>query len=609
MPLAPLFALALASPGPVGVEADAPAGVEAALLEPLPAGTTLERVETHAEYVRYYLRAERAFVLEVTPDRDGQPVGPGGGAALGGRRDLWVDAARFVGARLPRVVAQAGARLADHPPTFAPEKPRGAEARADDAPPWEPLPEWRWRPLHAVVVPFLALLAWFLPRDRVAVAAGLGALAVRAALSAPTVLLGGDAAYERLLRARGLWDPDPYYGETWPALLGLAWRALGRPDHFVHAANIGFSALTVAWTVALARRAGLSGRGVAGAAVLLAAHPLAVAVAGMEDVFVLVGLLQVVAVASALGPPREAWLSALAIGLVAHLRPEQGAFALVPLGVLAWRRAWAPLVLALALCGWRWAEILASAGAVGTGAGILGWSRWADPRFLADLVAVGRHHPAVLLDPTRSPLALAVLVLLGALGARRDRRLAAPLAALLVPLLVVLPKTTPLADPVRFQLPGLAFAAVLAGAALAPLARPRLVAWGAALAASLWFARAPLDGRWAWAHEYTFLRAHLRDMPDDALVLYRPDQDPFRQFGRWADAVSPGRWRPLGSTPVVEGALYWRGFADAAAATWPPMPCAFEPLAVTAASSATDGWVVLPPGPLEIGLYRVGGCE
>ena len=617
---------------PTTADTDAADTDAAALLGPLPAGTTLERVETHAEFRRYYLRADRAYVLEATPHREGTPVCTGGGVDLWVRLDLSEDAESFVWDPLPPVVTEACARLATHAPVFGPPLEHKTEYQAPltDGAPWQPLPPWRWRPLHAVVIPFLALLVWLVPRDRTALAAGLLALAVRVGLSPTTVLLGGDAAYERLLRARGLWDPDPYYGETWPSLLGLLWKATGQPEPFVHAANIGFSALTVVFIVALARRVGASPFAAAAAGVLLAAHPLVVAVAGMEDLFVLVGLLQVVAVTYALGPlaapagptsraaRAEPWAAALAVALLAHLRPEQAVFALVPLGLLAWRRAWGPLAVAVALCGWRWAEILGTAGAVNGGADLLGWSRWTNPGFLRQFLVLGPYNPALLLAPTRSPFALVVLVALGALGARHaaTRRLAVPLAALVLPLLVVLPKTSPLADPVRFQLPGFAFAAVLAGVALAPFAGRvlPLLGWGAALLGTGYLARSPLGGGWAWAHEHLVLRAHVADMPADTLVYYRADQDPFHHFGIWADTVSPGKWRPLempltNGIPLATGDWYWRGFADGAAGSWPPVPCAFEPITVTTVTSQTDGWIVLPPGPMTVGFYRVGGCE
>ncbi len=627
----------------------------AAVLGPLPPGTTFDRTERHPEFLRFHVRTDRAFVVEVTPSRGGAPICSGGGVDLWVRLDLAGASESFVWDPLPAIVTQACGRLAAHPPTFPPRAstPAPPDVTDGDPPPWEERLAWRPRPLHAVVVPFLVLLLLAIPRDRAALGAGLVALVVRVALTRPTVLLGGDAAYERLLRARGAWDPDPYYGEAWPAIMGLAWRALGLPDHHVHAVNIGFSALTVAFVVALARRMGVDRIGATAGGLMLALHPLAVAVAGMEDVFVLVGLLQVVAFTCALGPsgtpspsspssassasglPRavEPWLAALAVGLLAHLRPEQGAFAVVPLALLARRRAWGPFALGLGLATARWAELLAAPRALGHGADLLGWARWTDGGFLRALGAPLPGNPVVLLDPTRSPVAFAALAIVGAVALARAARSPAPptsagpsipdrsprdrwhvaalFAALLVPLAVVVTKTTPLADPLRFQLPTLAFAAVLAGAGLARFAdrRAALVAWGGGLALTTVLARAPLDGGWAWAEEYTFLRAHLDDAPVDTLVLYRPDQDVNHHFGTWVDAVSPGRWRPMGSAPATEGAWYWRGFADAVAATWPPMPCDLAPIAVTEVTSRTDGWIVLPTAPVTVGFYRIGVCD
>jgi hypothetical protein len=484
--------------------------------------------------------------------------------------------------------------------TDAPDKP-GPTKASWSIPPWAP------RPLHAVVVAFVILLVSAFPKDRAAMTLGALALAVRLGLSPRWVLLGGDAAYERLLTARGGFAHDTRYGDGWAAAAGLVSRAVhGDP---VHALNLVLSALTVPMLVRLVRATG-DERAALSAGFLLAISPLAVALAGMEDAFVLVGLLQLAALGVVARGRVSPWLAAVATGLVAHVRPEQAVFCLLPLGLLAFRREWVPLALAAGLCAWRWADLLLDrTGQIAEGAGILSESRWLDLQFVRALPVPARHAAIVALDPVVTPAAIVPLAVIGlALAPRRAS--AVPLAALVVSLALYVPKTQPYADPYRFQLPTMALWAALAGIGLAELSRrsSALAAFGAvAVALTTVFARDPLGGGWAWQHEYRFLTTHAPAFDANTTVLYRADQDPNHAFGRWLQAVSPANWQPIGSLPP--SGLVYRGTADRIAGVWPPVPCELEPLDVEQVPAATDGWVDLGADPVPIGFYRVAHCD
>lgn len=565
-------------------------------LGPLPPGTELLGTDAQSHYVRYRLRTDREFVLELTARRPGATaVCSGGGFDLWVRLDLAAHDESFVWDPLPTVVENACARLADFAPALV-DAPPVAEPTPGPAKEAWGIPPWRPQPLHLVVIAFSALLAAALPRDRTAIGLGVLALVVRAVASPRWVLLGGDAAYERLVSAGGGLHHDARYGDGWAAIAGLVGRASGASPH---AMNIVASALTVPALVMLVR--GLNPRAATAAGALLALLPLPIALAGMEDAFVLVGLLQI----AALGALSRPWLAAIATGLLAHLRPEQAIFCLLPLGLLAARRAWTPLATGSLLCLARWWELLGG-GEVPRSAGILGLERWFDPAFLARLAVPERGAPVVAWDPFVTPLALAILAIAGVILAPR-RVWAIPAAALLLSLALYVPKDLPRADPYRFQLPTMALWAALAGIGLTRIRRPWVGV--AALVLTAIVARDPLGGGWAWQHEHRFLVDRRGEVPEGTVVLYRADGDPHHAFGRWLNAGSPGDWQPLGTIGPVAGAWLYRGTADRIAAIWPPIPCALEPERVTTVPSATDGWIELGPEPVELGFYRILRCD
>lgn len=619
MILALLLAAAHADEGPLG---------------PLPADTVLVRTEQHFEYVRYYLRTDVSFVIELTPHHaQGEPVCSGGGFDLWVRRDVASPQESFEWDVQPAIIAQACARLPDHPPELAPVPPRAALARLQEpgdpegvphaGPDGTPLIGWAPRPLHLVVVTFLGLLAWRFPRDRTALGLGLVALLLRLLLSPRWVLLGGDAAYERLGAARGMDGYDARYGDAWAAIAGLPAHLLGDPPELVHGLNLIASALTVPLLVGLVRGLGGSRLAATVAGLLLATLPLAVSLAAMEDAFVLVGLLQVAALLGGIARGAAGtWLCAAATVLLANLRPEQAPFCLLPLLLLMRGRAWGPLAVAGLACLWRWAEIaVGMSGHVAETTQVIGYARYVQPEFLRDLLLPRRHATIVAFDPFATPLGITGLALVGLVAGWRARvggassgpsrpSLGILVAAIVIPLAVYLPKDKPYADPLRFQLSTVTFWCALAGLGAERVWRRGRVATGlagVAIGVTVWVARAPLDGGWAWQHEYRFLLGH--PVPDDTRVAYRADQDPHQAFDRWLDEVSAGDWRPLDATPPSPGTWLYRGTADRIAGVWPSVPCDLEPVDVVSVPSATDGWVTLGREPVQIGYYRVGVCR
>ena len=585
------------------------AGPAEDLLGPLPSETTLLGVEQHAEYLRVQLEVpETRFTLEVTRAGQGDPVCQDHGLALWVRRDL-SEGESFDWEPLPEVVDQACARL-DRVRLDGPieARPRQALELAPEGP-------FRLRPLHAVVLLWLLAAHLGLPRDRYAVGAGLMAFGVRVALSARTVLLGGDAAFERLLSARGHLDPDLYYGEAWACLMGPYSFALGHPPGLVLGLNLLVSAMTVWFLVGLLERLGASEVERFGAGVLLALSPLAVALAGTEIHFVAVGLLQVVAVYGALSD-RPGWrgqidglAAASSLGLLVHLRPLQVAFVLLPLGLLAWRRRWLHLALGLALVGWRAAQVLPLAKGA---SGVMQYERYLDGHFLLRLLTPGPEAVDLALRWDVTPFAVPLLALLGLVVWLRQERWTAVGVLASAGTLALLPyavKTQPFADPLRFQLPVQTWWVALAGLGVG-------VAWRRGLAGqiplvlvfllSLWVARAPMP-RWAWQDELGFWLD--LELEEGQRVWMNDSQDPNGHTRRWLSLNTPGVWLGHTQGQPTGGDLVVRGTADRhPGASFPYEDCELEPVALKRGTSATDGWVELGSEPVVLAAYRLVSC-
>ncbi|MCK6515020.1 hypothetical protein L6R46_08205 [Myxococcota bacterium] len=592
------------------------------LLGPMPPATTLRDVDVHPEYIRLSFTTDRDFIVELTPRRDGaSPVCSGGGADLYVRLDLNTDQESFDWEPLPPIVDQLCARMVDHPPRF----PVSEKVQAPTAPPQGlERPKLPFRPIHLVVVAWAVAALAALPRAPWAWGLGLVGLLIRLGLSPRWILVGGDAAYERLLDAKGRGETNPYYGSGWAGVMGLVHTLLGEPKttDWVHLTNLGFSALTVVALVGLISALGGSPLAAGLAGLALAAAPLPVRLAATETDFVLVGLVQVLALyGAARGDRRGALLAALSVGLSVHLRPLGGAFALLPLGMLAWRRsAWA-VALGLGLCAWRAAELLPLV-REGSGVGVIPFGRLLDPDFWVKRLNPLGREPALHLSPLWSPLAFPLLAIAAVQLSKPETRRAWlwPLSlGIVLSELPYLAKTSPFGDPLRFLLPATALWAGLAGfgAALAferGGTRPRALLVVAALSfLPPWLRGQP---RWAWQVEHLALVEATRLAPAGEEVLFDPAFDENGKIRLWLNTRGEARWRPwaVGETPA-EGTLVYLGSADhhrrlegGGAGPSLAQGCALTPLTTRALPPETDGWIQLGDAPIPVGLYRVGAC-
>ena len=613
-----------------------------------PAGHRLVSEAVGPDLVRFEWESPEAghYWVDVTPDRGGG-VCRAAGLAVQVRRSLAADAESFELDPLPAPVTAVCDGLAAAAPTMhaamavavapdqtpdpdvlAPTGPVGSEPRVV-----APLAIGRLRPWQLVVgVTVLAALAtlpaW--PRDRRLLVSGAlagGALAIRLASAPVTVVLGGDAAYERLVSALGRGAADRYYGETWLSSMGAvsaATRMSGiagaRATDFVHDVNLVASAAAPALLYALALRLGLPGRVALGAGVALVVWPQAVLLARMEDHAVLAGTLQLVAAVAVLGRSRaEAALAVGAAALLGHLRPDQGPVAALLLLPLAARRQWF---------------------AFGVGAALLAARLGYLPRPDHSPIDFGRL--LVLRDwpwmvrafwAPAGPLAPLGLALAGAgvllAAAPRARSLPLPSIAWLAAIfaavtLPYLPKDLPAADPLRFSLPALPWlilAAATGGVAAWRAVRvDRRVGAGLGVLglAALVAPRAP-DAHprpWAWEGEYRFLLAQLPSPDGDPLGTpaatrrgwYDDAQDPNGVFGRWLSIASGMAWRPWNDGEPVQGDLVYRGTADRLADRWLGARCGLEPLAEEELAPLSDGWVEFGAAPVRVSLYRVREC-
>jgi hypothetical protein len=387
-----------------------------------------------------------------------------------------------------------------------------------------------------------------------------------------------------------------------------------------------------------------------------AGAPGARALAAFEDQFALVVLLQLLAVAAAVGPDgagttrapargAEPVVAALSAILLAHLRPEQLPLALVCLWPL-WRRgAWGALGLGLAGIVTRLSYLPA-----GVEGSPIAYHRYLDPSGWRDMLGAHLAPPGV---------GVPVLVGLAATALLARPRPALPLAMLGLSLAIYLPKSEPLADPLRFGLPTYAWLAVLAGFGLDALWRlqvgegprwPRVVA-GLALAGVV--GRSLSAGPrqpWAWEEEYRFFARNLprlvEERPPGSVIdaapavaggWYDASEDPNGSFGRWLFLQTGMLWRGWGEGTPAAGDLVIRGTADRLSASglappgslaaevgrgalpgaasrprpdggWVGERCGLSVLAEAEVAPRSDGWVDFGPTPLRLGVYRVEDC-
>ncbi len=650
-------------------------------LGPVPAPARLVSETAGPDLLRAEIDdAGNHYWIEVTPDRGGDAFCRADGYALQVRRTLDASNESFDLDPVPAPVAVACERLGGAAPAIGaamrgspvlqpsgpdehdpkrpgpdgvPLDPRTAQVDPTGEGSWadgnRPFALYSFRPFQAVVLAWgVALLAalglGFRRAPRLTLpAAGLfvAALTLRLRFAPLTVLLGGDAAFERLVSAYGRGSPDRYYGETWPSFFGLLHEAalgsglaLARMTDVVHHVNLLASAAAAPLAWGVARRAGLSPRVALAAGAAMAALPHAVVLARIEDHAVLCATLQLLVAFAALGPTAaDEALAVLSAGLLAHLRPDQlPAAGLLLLPLLA-RRRWVSFLAGALLVGARLTYL-----GHAEGSGPIQFTRLLDVQAWPMMIAAWVGAPGVPL-PGLYGLAgvgvAAALVPASRAGVGPPRKLGASatvtawwslvLASTTVP---YLPKDLPAADPLRFSLPAEGWLVLLGAAgavALVHAARTRrvflalgliLVAWTATRS----FPREAVHARpWAWEQEYTFLRSNIPSAaPRDPSTRngeagpgrgwYDDSQDPNGALGRWLSTVSDRVWLPWSAGTPAAGDLVFRGTADRLAGHWLGERCGLDPVAETEIPPTSDGWVDFGAEPLRFSLYRVREC-
>ncbi len=589
---------------------------------PWPEGARPVTEVIHPAYVRGEFAGDSGpYWLELSPGDGG--FCRGGGIALAVRRDLdarsesfelddvpppvsatcaaLVNMAPSVREAMAEARALAEAEAAKRPgPDGVPDVPQPAPAQvpaaggADD----RAIARWTPRPFHALVLPWLLAAGWWARRAGRWWMLPVMALALAVRLRFPeTVVLGGDAAYERLQTALGRGSIDRYYGETWPSLLGLfgrAGQAAGLDvTALVHPFNLFASVATVGVLGVLGERLRLSlPRAPVVLAVLGAVAAWPVALARTEDHVVLGAFLQLLAFAAGLGKtPLDRATCALTLVLLGHLRPEM----LAPAGVmclLLWG-AWPYLVVALVGLAARLAYLPRVEGGPP-----IDWGRLVDPGAWPQMAEVYGLLPAV-------PLMLL------SLGARsRVAQL-----GLLVNLLLYLPKTQPAADPLRFGLLPQAWllVAALDGASRLMFHVEHRARWLVLLPFVAVFFQPPSTRPWAWEAEYQFLRQALPrgdglDAELSEAVIsgwYDGAQDPHGAMGHWMSLRTAMPWRKLGTGTPSPGDYLFRGTADHLGGAWVGGAWGLDVVTEREAAPSSDGWVDFGAEPVRLGLYRV----
>lgn len=611
-----------------------------------PAGHQLLSEAVGPDLVRFEYESPGVghYWIDITPDRGGSSLCGGAGFAVQLRKSL-TEADDFVLDGLPAPAQAVCDGLTRAAPSLhlamavavPADRTPDPDVKTDDAPVEAPAtPELAIAlPRVGQAVVLAALLAalatvprW--PRDRrlgIAAALTLGAGALRLSAAPITVILGGDAAYERLISALGRGAPDRYYGETWLSLQGLVsatLRALGvapaRPTDFVHGSNFVASALAPALLYGLALRLGLPARVAVAVGAALAVWPQAVTLARIEDHAVLASTLQLAVALAVLGTSRaERAAAVFGAALLGHLRPDQGPTAALLLLPLAARRDWLAFGLGGALLATRLGYLPGAAHSPIDYGRLLSFRDW-PPMVQAFWGPAGPLAPALLASG-----GLGLVLGMAPRATSVPRAKLAWAALLLVAVtLPYLPKDLPAADPLRFSLPALPWLLVLAAAGAVAVVgvarRDRRV--GAALAVAV--AATALVPRgadrhprpWVWEEEYRFLRDALPVPEGDALTAqpvdhvgwYDDGQDPNGGFGLWLTVSSAMPWRPWGRGEPRAGDLVYRGSADRLAGRWQGARCGLEPLAEAEVAPHSDGWVDFGPEPVRLTLYRVREC-
>ncbi len=524
----------------------------------------------------------------------------------GGGADLFVD-----GAVDEAFVERACGRLPVHAPHFA--QPQQVAPTVD--PPKSVLPFDPMRSImEALAVVWFAAMALAAPRARAPWIWFAAAVATRAALGAPLVLMGKAYPYMHLMGYTGTIAASPLYGHGWFAVMSSVRTVLGSNPDRLHFANLIFSSLTVPWLWAV-MNAWTGDRRIAHAsALLLTVLPLAITLSGSEVFFVLCALLEVTAVAGALR--RDLVGDALAVSsaaLLAHARPDQIPFvAAFALFLWAQRRRPAVALLTVAVAARVWA--------IGVPNGHDGFPNPSPDAFAPSTLLKqwwGAGSSLALPDPWVHPFWLLPAVVFGwsrAAPAVRRPLLFAALAA-----------TLPYAhmyfatDVLRFQLPAATWWVALASLAAPTLMKQsRIIQFSSAIVAALGLALARHPGGdLATRTEYGFLRDNLPKLPANSVLRYDKLWDDDQSFKDWAERIAPIQAVPLaGGEHPSSGELLFLGLAGEIAArdVSHPAPaveaCEGDTLAERAVAPESGGLLHFkhPDAPIELKLVRVRDC-
>ena len=643
--------------------------------EALP-GATVSRVEDHPEYQRYHLALEsgESLQVEIVALGDSAGVCSASGLTLFPRWELLGRAIPDEAGRHPAVTALCE-RLDSAAGDGAGDGAGGAEVDGGAGEPASlPTLKAAWDVSPARRQAFAALgLGLLLSLLAVAAQAGRRALAGAAAVYALSLALrlmvsprgafnGGLASYEKLELA--LHPGASMYGGAWAALMGGAHALFGPEPAAVFSVNLALAAAAPAALWALLRALGQPRAAWIGG-LALAALPVHLKLSASEVMHValltaqLVALAATAALAAALTAPspvprwrRLSLAAAAALATIAalYLRPDGLPFAALP-----------PLWLALAVgpraryspAAWGVVVVSVGAGLARVSAlfpdpdPVIQAAYLSDPLWWIKLWTPRASAPDwanTLLHWRYTPPLVWIAALGGAAASLRgrtpsrahhQRRVGLLLVAWFLVLLVpVLPKSGPLADAWRLQLPAQAAAVALAALGLAALSRRiaqraaerpagRVARVALVLALPAWsLLYLPWVGeRWAHQAEWLWLEDAVPRLEGPALVLY--DDTPTRAGHMVAHlrglSAPEVRWAPIGAAEAgASRVLLYRGVscqsveADGAPtsptcdARW--SRCRTSEVDVAHITAETDGDIDLPSEPVIVGFHQLH-CE
>lgn len=557
---------------------------------------TVERIEAHPEYQRYFLRLDAGGLLPAELTRaDGVHEGlcQVDGLVLYPRLDM----------AAPGTDAGAAAGLCDR----LRERTVSLRARGEE----RPLPEgWvqaitvgrpaRWLASAILLAALLSSLALIRRLRWEPFLAFAAATALRLPFSPRAIFNGDNAGYEKLLLAFGQEGRSPY-GPAFEACMRPWVAVLGPAPGTIFTANLVVAGLAAAVAWALGARVG-GPRAGGLAALAVAMLPTHLAMSRSEAMHVPAFTLVLVAAWAAAefvaeGRRVAVIASVAATAAAIHLRADVATFAAVPVIAMGGRSLRAGVASALAI-GALAAPRFAGGGAVSDLLRLDAWrspERWVRlclPRWGApepgEVFQLGLH--AAFTPPVLVGLAVAGWLTLS--WRARAWTLAWvgsawPLAA----------KVFPLADAVRLQL-----VAQGAWVLLATVGAARLGWFGGVVLAG---GMAPYllhpVASYPQSREFQFLEATVPGLAAGEKLSFDTSQPRAEKMRMVMEGLGPARWGvPDGAT------LAYRGFSCAGPGNaCPPAGC---PVRVTRLTGPSDLDHPLPPEGIEIGFYRPWPC-